>query len=302
MRRISALVASLLVVTALTACTGSDSSCVTSGNASSAVDAEGDPGAAPDVSFPTPLLTRELQKSVLERGSSAPVRAGQPVEIEATVLSGEDGSVLQQTSYSDELDALQTAGESPIGEAIECAELGSRIAVVLPPEEGAPEGAGNQSIVVVIDLLRAFPSRADGTPQVPADGMPSVVTAPDGTPGITIPNEDAPSDFRESVLKRGDGPEIDEDDRVVAKLTAVDWETGEVTSNPPSSWLSGGAIVLDLTEGAEALGAGLTNTLIGARVGSQVVSVVPPGLAATGEQQAPATSTLVYVVDILGTV
>ena len=306
MRRVSALVASLLVVTALSACTGSASSCgVSSGNSSSAVDAEGDVGAAPDVSFPTPLVARGLEKSVLEQGSSAPLRDGQPVILEATILNGEDGSVLQQTTYSEEGGSLLTVGDTQLaelGEALECATLGSRIAVVLPAEEGAAGTSGEQSIVYVVDVLRAFHSRADGDAQVPDAAMPSVVTAPDGTPGVTVPNEDAPTDFREAVLKKGEGPQVEDDDLVVAKLTAVDWQTGEVASNPPSTWLTGASTVLDLSQGADVLGAGLVNTLVGATVGSQVISVVPPGLAATGEQGATTTSTLVYVVDILGTI
>ncbi len=305
MRRISALVAGLLVITALTACTGSATACgVQSGNSSSAVDAEGDVGSAPEVSFPTPLVARGLEKSVLEQGSSAPLRDGQPVILEATILNGEDGSVLQQTAYSEEGGSLLTVGDSALvelGEALECASLGSRIAVVVPAEEGAAGGEGEQSIVYVVDVLRAFHSRADGPAQLPDADLPSVVTAPDGTPGITVPNEDAPTDFREAVLKRGDGPEVQDDDLVVAKLTAVSWETGEVASNPPSTWLTGASTVLDLSQGADVLGAGLVNTVVGATVGSQVLSVVPPGLAAVGEQGATTTDTLVYVVDILGT-
>lgn len=306
MRRISALVASLLVVTALAGCTGSASSCgVTGGNASSAVEAAGDVGVAPEVSFPTPLLARTLQKSVLEPGSSAPLRDGQPVILEATILSGDDGSILQQTEYSENGGSLLTVGDSALeglGEALECATLGSRIAVVLPAAEAATGAPGEQSIVYVVDVLRAFHSRADGAPQAPESDMPSVVTAPDGTPGITVPNEEAPTDFREAVLKLGDGPKVEDGDLVVAKLTAVDWETGDVATAPASTWSTGGSAILDLGQGADALGAGLVNTLVGATVGSQVISVVPPGLGATGEQGAAPTGTLVYVVDVLGTV
>lgn len=310
MRRFSALVASLLVVTALAGCTGSaitsPAPCgVTSGNASSAVDAVGDVGSAPEVSFPTPLLTRTLEKSVLQRGSSAPLQDGQPVILEATILSGDDGSVLQQTAYAAESGSLLTVGDTQLeglGEALECATLGSRIAVVLPAVEGATGAPGEQSVVYVVDVLRAFHSRADGAPQVPQSGMPSVVTAPDGTPGITVPNEDAPTDFREAVLKLGDGAKVAEGDLVVAKLTAVDWETGNVATAPASTWATGGSAILDLGQGADALGAGLVNTLVGATVGSQVISVVPPGLGATSQQGVAPTGTLVYVVDILGTV
>jgi peptidylprolyl isomerase len=125
--------------------------------------------------------------------------------------------------------------------------------------------------------------------------MPSVVGAPDGTPGITIPNEDAPTDYRLSVLKRGGGDVVEDDEAVVVKFTAVDWETSEVTT---STWSTGSAAILDL-EGT-AVSEGLRQAIAGEKIGSQILAVLPPGLA--GSAEAPATSTLVYVVDILGTV
>ena len=41
--------------------------------------------------------------------------------------------------------------------------------------------------MVVIDVTAAYLGKADGFNQLPKDGMPTVVTAVDGTPGITVP-------------------------------------------------------------------------------------------------------------------
>lgn len=313
MRRIAATVVGALVLTAITACSGVPSvvaegpDCgIGSGNASSVVDSTGDLGEAPEVTFPTPLVTDGVQKSVLIHGDSAPLREGQPVILEATILSGADGSVLQQTGYAAEGGSLFTVGDDQLpalGEALECATLGSRIAVVASAADATSGGqaTGQESVVYVVDVLRAFHSRADGANQVPQSGMPSVVTAPDGRPGVTVPNETAPTDFRKAVLKQGDGKKVGDDDLVVAKVNVVNWDTREAVSSQ-SSWPTGSAQVFNLAQDADAIGQGLVATIRDARVGSQVLSVVPPNLAGTGEQAAPADATLVYVVDILGTI
>ena len=45
-------------------------------------------------------------------------------------------------------------------------------------------------------------------------------------------------------------------------------------------------------------------TLEGAKVGSQIIAVIPPDMAygATGQGSVPANATLVFIVDILGIV
>ncbi len=301
MRRFSALVAAASVATALTACSGgAPSSCtsdVTSGETSSIVEAGGDFGTAPEVEFPTPLVANTTERSVLIDGDEAPLQIGQPVIIEATLLNAADGTVLQETGYAAGGGVLFTLGNEELpalGNGLECTSVGSRVAIVESGEESAGGAAAGQAIVYVVDVLRAFPSRATGTDRVPEEGMPSVVTAPDGRPGITIPNEPAPTDYRTAVLKRGDGVTIEADDEVVAKLTVVDWDTEEVVQ---STWTAGSAAGIDLA--GEAVSEGLKQAIEGQTVGSQVLAVVPPGLGGTAE--APTSATVVYVIDILGT-
>ncbi|MCU1638169.1 MAG: peptidylprolyl isomerase [Microbacteriaceae bacterium] len=303
MRRFSALVVAASVTAALTACAGVGgaagcASSVPSGDAASIVEADSKFGSAPEVTFPTPLITRSLERSVLIQGGGETVQEGQPVILEATILNGADASVLQQTPYAADGGSLFTVGDDglpALGPGLACATVGSRVAVVAPGGENGEAAATEDSIVYVVDVLRAYPSRATGTAQLPVVGMPSVVGAPDGTPGITIPNEDAPTDYRLSVLKRGGGDVVEDDEAVVVKFTAVDWETSEVTT---STWSTGSAAILDL-EGT-AVSEGLRQAIAGEKIGSQILAVLPPGLA--GSAEAPATSTLVYVVDILGTV
>lgn len=269
------------------------------GPSSSTVSTPQEFGTAPEVSFPQPLVAKQVEAVVLEQGDGAIVRTGQPVLVEATILSGADGSVLQQTAYDSNGGSLFTLGDSALpelGEGLECMRLGSRVAVVAPAADAEAEGASPASTVFVVDLIDAYKAKADGTDQIPQNGLPAVVTAPDGAPGITIPNESAPTDFREATLKEGSGEEITEDSNVIAKFTSVDWESGTVGD---STWTTGGAAILTLADAAT-VSTGLKEAIVGQRVGSQVVAVLPPDVNGVGGQ--PGSSTLVYVVDILGVI
>lgn len=309
-RRFVAFALAAGVIVSLSACASSESSAsdagaaacdsaAPNGNSSSTVTSPQKFGTKPEVSFPQPLISKRVEATVLHTGDGVLLQTGQPVLVEATILSGADGSVLQQTAYEQNGGSLFTLGDTALpelGEGLECVPLGSRVAVVAPAAAAAAEGAPPASTVFVVDLIRAYKAKADGADQIPQNGMPAVVTAPDGTPGITIPNEKAPSDFREATLKAGSGKKITDSANVVAKYTAVDWESKTVSE---STWTTGGAAILTLADAAT-VSTGLKEALVGQRIGSQVIAVLPPDLNGVGGQ--PGSSTLVYVVDILGVI
>ena len=306
MRRISALVVVACLLGGLTACSGGtgSSDCgdpLASGDASTLVEATGDFDTAPTVTFPQPLITTSIEKSVLIEGDGAVVRDGQPVILEASILSGADGSVINQTDYTAGGGSIFTVGDPglpALGAGLECSTVGSRIAIVASGAENAAEGAATSpdTIVYVVDVLSAYPSRAEGTNQLPKAGLPSVVTAPDGTPGITIPNDDAPTEYEASTLIEGRGSEIEDDDVVIAKYTAVDWTTGTVIE---SGWSDASINVIALN-GTE-VGDGLREAVVGQKIGSQVIAVIPPELSGP-DGTSTSQDTAVYVIDILGTI
>ena len=97
-----------------------------------------------------------------------------------------------------------------LGASLECAQAGTRVVTLLSPADldpatasglGLTEGA---SAVVVIDVEKVYLAKADGDDRfVVGAGLPSVVRAPDGRPGVTIPEGNAPSELRVEVLKHG---------------------------------------------------------------------------------------------------
>jgi hypothetical protein len=309
-RKTAALIVAFGTLVALTGCAGNASangcdSPVASGEASSIVTATGAFAAQPKVDFPTPLITKKTQRTQLLPGDGPALQPGQPALVDLTLLNGATGKVLTQTQYDGTGGSLITVGPSTfpaLSHGLECATVGSRVAIVGSAKD-THEGQANpqqgigadDAFVFVVDILRAFPASANGAGQIPDTGLPAVVLAPDGTPGITIPHSAPPKNLRVAELKSGNGEKVAAKDFVVLKYTGISWSDRTVFD---STWKDGPAVVREMTK-SDTVDEGMLKGLVGKRVGSQVLIVVPPKLAA-GNSLAPGGATLVYVVDILG--
>jgi FKBP-type peptidyl-prolyl cis-trans isomerase len=286
------------------------------GDASSVVTATGDIGTEATVKFPTPVITKKVETSTLTVGSGDTLLPGQVADIQFSIYNGSSGEFLGST-YTAENPARITVGDeaNPTAEALQCQTVGSRIATVLTVEQmyGADTldptiGLGNKdTLVVVSDIERGYIGRADGALQTLQAGLPAVVTAPDGTPGITLPNENPPSDLRIANIREGDGATVKQGDEAVVHYTGVLWgDDGEGTvfdssweRNQPSTFL---ASALSETE-TSGLVPGFAKALIGQKVGSQVLVVIPPEFGypeGSNPASVPAGSTMVFVFDVLG--
>ena len=113
---------------------------------------------------------------------------------------------------------------------------------------------------------------------------------------ITVPKTDPPAELEIAVLKQGDGAEVADGASVTVHYTGVIWGTGEVFD---SSWPKGAPATFT-TEGVIP---GFGKALVGQKVGSQVLAVIPPaeGYGEAGQGSIKGTDTLVFVVDILAT-
>ena len=319
-RTTSALVLSTALLGSLVACStpGAAGACtpvVPTGESAGYVEATGSFGSQPEVEFPTPLQTDGAQQAVIDAGEGDPIARGQIVDFQVSLFNGENGELITASAYDDEEEAplRRTAGAELdlLAEAVQCAQVGSRIAVtgtiadVFGADTLDPSlGLGNDdAVVMVLDVQAAYLGRATGIPQLGASGIPAVVTTPDGIPGVTIPNEEPPTELRSHTLVLGQGPAIEEGDRAVVHYTGLLWSTRTVFD---SSWDRGAPATLTITSfdnDPNGVVPGLAEGLVGRTVGSQVIVVIPPELGyPTG--QAPATipdgSTMVFVVDILG--
>jgi len=308
-RVIATIAASGALAFTLSACatTGMPSACspsVESGGASETITASSSLGSAPVVEFPTPLYSNGVQASVLIEGDGTPVQEGEWVTAEITLLDGTNGEVIETTAYDDAqpFAALFEALPLAIPDGLECQPTGSRIALTIPAtvafgdaEVPAPL-TEDDTLVAVVDIVSSVTARASGTILPSTAGVPSVVRAPNGQPGITIPGGDAPSDYREATLIQGDGATVATGDSVLVQYTGVTWAGGEVFD---STWDSGAPTTLVADEASVI--PGFAKALTGKEVGSQVIAVIPPDEAYGDQAQSaiPANSTLVFVIDIL---
>ena len=175
---------------------------------------------------------------------------------------------------------------------------------VVDDAENAHQGQGveslaigpDDSIVFIFDVVDAYLQRAVGEAKAPVAGLPTVILAPNGQPGIQIPVGDAPTEFERSVLIEGSGAEIAIGDTVVVHYSGWTWEGEQFDS----SWESMAPTSFQVS--AESVIQGFVQSLEGIKIGSQVVAVIPPelGYGDTAQGSIPAGSTLIFVIDVLG--
>lgn len=271
------------------------------GRASELVTADGRIGRQPDVDFPTPLVAATPERTVLESGEGEPIATGDVVDLEFSVLSGRTGELLGASQYTDDGGARFTIGTTAmaLGEALACATPGSRVAVAAPAAAVYGEGglaasgiADDETLIFVVDIERSWLGKANGFNQIPDDGMPTVVTAVDGTPGVVVPGNPPPTEARVSTIKAGGGAAVEEDDVIVLHSSQFSWpsEAGRSPSVVSSTW---GQTPENYTVANDsAFGEDVADALVGATVGSQLLVVVP------GEDGGAS----IYVLDILGIV
>jgi peptidylprolyl isomerase len=146
----------------------------------------------------------------------------------------------------------------------------------------------------VLDIEAIYLGKANGLNQLPQDGMPTVVTAVDGEPGISSTYLPIAEEPRTSTIKAGRGATVAEGDTVIFHARSWNWSAGTsntVTLGDVDSWSRG--VPYSIIPSAESMrDETLVDALIGSSVGSQILVVIP---AAEGD-----SSATVYLFDILG--
>lgn len=261
----------------------------------------------PAVKFPTPLSAESTEMVQLEAGDGLEVKGGQLVDVDFIAYNGNNNEELQSSSFngSDPASLFLLGGETPdFCSALVGQKVGATVAVLFPPQDahggaGIPDfGLGAEdSMIFVLKITNAWLPRALGAEQPAQSGFPTVVKSTDGIPGINPPSGDAPTELKVETLIQGTGSEIAEGDTAVVHYSGFLWADG---TKFDSSWDRGQPTEFEVADGS--LIAGFVDALVGAKVGSQVVAVIPPQLG-YGDQEngsIPANSTLIFVVDVLG--
>ena len=266
-----------------------------------------DPEEDPDVELYTPLKVPHAAFADVVAGEGTAITAqDQLMVVDVALFNGETGAPIVATPYDGDLSRVSSPAQwttnfAGFDDALQCATEGSRIAVALPPGDlgpGVAEGfelGDDESVVAVVDVRKVYLAAADGQFQFNSGfGLPSVVRAPDGRPGVIVPEGAPPTDLVVQTLRKGSGPEVTGDEPVRVHYTGVVWGEDEAFE---TTW-DGSAASVEL----DSVVPGFAAALEGQTVGSQVLAVIPPdqGYGDTAQGSIPAGSTLVFVIDILG--
>ena len=308
MRRLAALlVVPLLLLTA--ACggdgKGSDSA---SKNGFPAITAGAKFGEKPTLSKGQGDPPKELKTQVVSEGDGAKLKNGDAIQVNYLGQAWDstkpfDNSFDRKQPFDLTLGAgmvIKGWDQGLLGQ-----KVGSRVELVIPPDLGyGPQGQGdikpNATLVFVVDILKAtqIPTSAKGT-EVAQDNvdLPKVGTNTDGkAPSVKIPEKtDPPTKLVSNYILESDGDVIKETDSVVVNYVGLLWKDGKTFD---STYAQGKTQTFPL---AQVTLKGLKNGLIGKKIGSRVLLVIPPDQAFgdKAQQSIPAKSTLVFAVDLL---
>lgn len=276
------------------------------GSAVEQIEVVGEFGSQPEVTFPTPLSGEGVETQVVIAGDGGKIVGGQRVSLHFLGFNAATGEEIQGSEFGTEDFIAQDLieGANPdFCKALTGVEIGSRVAVLLDAASahnsmGIPSLniAEDHGVIFIFDVIDAYLPRANGESKSPETGMPTVITAPSGQPGIQVSNSEAPTEFKRTVLIEGGGEPIAVGDTVVLHYSGWTW-SGEQFD---SSWGSGAPATFPITY--DGLIEGFVMALEGVTVGSQVIAVIPPelGYGDAAQGSIPAGSTLIFVIDVLG--
>ncbi|WP_460703722.1 FKBP-type peptidyl-prolyl cis-trans isomerase [Myceligenerans halotolerans] len=256
------------------------------------LDVDGTPGQVPQLTYDKPFDVLRPGSRTVWPGTGEQLERDGPVLLNIYAEDGRDGAELQNTFRS--APAPYTMTESSLGNHLFDALRGKRAgARVMLMERDTAEGE-EVPVVLVVDVL---PTRASGTElSDPPAGLPRVDRDELGAPTVRIPRgAEPPRDLEVVPLIQGRGPQVSKGQVITVELHAVTWAGGTVVE---STWEEG-APPRSAQVGIGALIEGWDAGLVQQPVGSQVMLVVPPGMAYAGTENPLAGETLVYVIDIL---
>ena len=268
-----------------------------------------DPAVTPKVTIAAPPVNVSATAvRTLKEGAGEESAAGSKVTVRQALFLGKDGKQLQSDFESKETPTFILQGNDTIPgllTALTGVKPGSRILFAIPPAEAfgsngrAAAGIGaTDDLVVVADILAVGKvlQQAEGTPVAPVEGQPTVAFDPASGPTITVPKTAAPSALVVQNLVDGNGPEVKSGQTITVHYTGALWSDGSVFD---SSWTRKSPATFGIGTGNVI--PGWDKGLVGKKVGSRVLLVVPPtdGYADQAQAKIPANSTLVFVVDIL---
>ncbi len=269
-----------------------------------------DPAVTPKLTFgKLPVEVTATTVKTLKEGTGDESSDGSKVTVRQALFLGKDGKQLDSNFDAKDTASFLLSGTGNtipgLVTALTGVKTGSRILYAIPPSEAFGTGgrtdagiSGSDDLVVVADVVSVSRplSQATGTEVPPVAGLPTATFDPTNGPTITVPKAAAPTTLVSQNLIDGAGAVVASGQTITVHYTGALWSDGTVfdsswSRKSPANFVIGQGQVIP----------GWDKGLVGKKVGSRVLLVVPPadGYGAQANGKIPANSTLVFVIDIL---
>ncbi|MGP3913570.1 FKBP-type peptidyl-prolyl cis-trans isomerase [Nonomuraea sp. 10N515B] len=308
MRRVLAVLAAMPLIFFAAAC-GSEESPATGASAgvNAGVKVTGNVGAKPTVTFPSGSPATKSSYEVIQPGTGAAVKAGDKLIVNLTVFNWDGkGNAVQGSSYDTKAPETIPVNEQlpqVLQEGFTKVKHGGRLLAVLAndsiPQQQQQTAPAEPTKVFVIDVVGAQPAalKAATGKETGQSLAGAKVENPGGdkAPTLTTKTSEKPSDkLVVKTIIEGTGAKVQPTQTLTVHYTGKIWGTDKQFD---SSWERGQPAEFPLNGVIK----GWQQGLAGVPVGSRVVLSIPPdlGYGDQAQQNIPAKSTLVFVVDIL---
>lgn len=315
MRRYRLLLLLLLPLLVISGCSSSSggkkaSTSTSSSGSLSDITVTGDAGKAPTLKLAkTPFSVTTTQTKVITPGTGPTIVKGQRVRVDYLLVNGRTDKAADSTfgKTSVVFNADPTQLLPGLADGLINQKVGSRMLVAVPPKDAFGTTGNTQlgvqatdTIVFVLDLKSATTpiSKPAGTAVPAKKGLPTVKTDASGVPTITVPSSAAPTKLVVDPLIEGKGAEIKSGQTITVNYVGAIWPGGKVFDSSYSRGMTSDTVI-----GQGEVIKGWDQGLVGQKVGSRVMLVIPPddGYGTSGNTSAgiKGSDTLVFVVDIL---
>lgn len=309
MRRLAGLLVVPLLLLSTAACGDSGSDSAQMKNGAPAITKGAKFGETPTLSKGKGDPPKELKVVTISEGDGPALKKGDVAQVNylGQVWDGKE-PFDQSFGKGKPFDVTIGAGMVIKGwdQGLEGKKVGSRLELVIPPALGyGAQGSGdkikpNATLVFVVDIVKgtSIPASATGkeVPQGNKD-LPKVGTNTDGKEvSVSVPKDATPpSKLVSDYVLESDGAVVKDTDTVVVKFNGKTWKDDKTfestyTTDQSVSWPLEQLSVKGLKDG-----------LVGKKVGSRILLVIPPDQGFGDKEQGtiPANSTLVFSLDIL---
>ncbi len=309
MRRILSVL--LPVLLAATACGGTS----TASNATvplgtlADVSVSGPTSAKPRVNFKAPIRFAKTESKIVDAGpgKGEVIGPASRVTIDYVGINASDGAEFD-SSWQSGKPATFYLGTAITGLAkgLQGAHAGDRVLIGVTSHDGYdPTGNGTtiqkgDSLVFVVDVRKVFPSQATGTKQTVPSTVPKLVYDKAGHPAKFVSTPQTPATVSKLgvyPIIKGHGPVVKSGQTIVVQYIGELYPDKQLFDQ---SWTN--PVPLSVRIGVGQVIPGWDQGLLGQRVGSRVILVIPSalGYGTTGKgSDVPPNADLIFAIDIL---